>query len=91
MPLSLSQVMKLAPPEALRGTADEQAACGPSQRGHVHDGLAGKRFIDPAQRLAAVAEAPGSNASIGRGWGGGLGRVLGRRLPRRLPRRLERS
>ena len=73
MPLSLSQVMKLAPPEALRGSADEQAAFGPSQRGHVHDGLAGKRFIDPAQRLAAVAEAPGSNASIGRGWGGGRG------------------
>ena len=55
MPASLTEIMKFAPPEAVHGSAQEQAAA--RNQAALDDALSGKRFLNPAMRLQGIPEA----------------------------------
>jgi len=57
MPVGISDVMKYAPPEALHGSGEEQAASRNSVQGAMNDALSGKRFLNPGMRLQNISEA----------------------------------
>jgi len=62
MPVGISDVMKYAPPEALHGSGEEQAASRNSVQGAMNDALSGKRFLNPAMRLQNIPEAQSVHA-----------------------------
>jgi hypothetical protein len=55
MPASLTEIMKLAPPEAVHGSVQEQAVA--RNQAALDDALSGKRFLNPAMRLQGIPEA----------------------------------